>query len=40
MSHFSGALQVTSLDDFIKPSVACINPVVINRDKVEKKKGY
>ncbi|XP_070579803.1 cytosolic Fe-S cluster assembly factor narfl-like [Ptychodera flava] len=33
-SHFSGALQLTDLDDFITPSQECIKPV-----KVEKKGG-
>ena len=32
MSHFSGVLQLTDLDDFITPSQECIKPV-----KVEKK---
>ena len=34
MSHFSGVLQLTDLDDFITPSQECIKPV-----KVEKKVG-
>ncbi|KAJ1096091.1 hypothetical protein NDU88_001237 [Pleurodeles waltl] len=33
-SHFSGALQLTDLDDFIGPSQDCIKPI-----KVEKKPG-
>ncbi|XP_077980347.1 cytosolic Fe-S cluster assembly factor narfl-like [Glandiceps talaboti] len=33
-SHFSGALQITDLDDFITPSQECIKPV-----KVERKAG-
>ncbi|XP_069503382.1 cytosolic iron-sulfur assembly component 3 isoform X2 [Ambystoma mexicanum] len=33
-SHFSGALQLTDLDDFIGPSQECIKPI-----KVEKKFG-
>ncbi|KAH9504097.1 hypothetical protein Btru_067716 [Bulinus truncatus] len=31
MSHFSGALQLTDLDDFITPSQECIKPVKIER---------
>ncbi|GFO32095.1 cytosolic Fe-S cluster assembly factor narfl [Plakobranchus ocellatus] len=30
-SHFSGALQLTDLDDFITPSQECIKPVKIDR---------
>ncbi|XP_031562291.1 probable cytosolic Fe-S cluster assembly factor v1g210509 [Actinia tenebrosa] len=33
-AHFSGALQLTDLDDFITPSQECIKPV-----KIEKKPG-
>ncbi|KAK3782930.1 hypothetical protein RRG08_016309 [Elysia crispata] len=33
-SHFSGALQLTDLDDFITPSQECIKPV-----KIERKPG-
>ncbi|EDO38275.1 predicted protein [Nematostella vectensis] len=33
-AHFSGALQLTNLDDFITPSQECIKPV-----KIEKKPG-
>nr|XP_033819391.1 cytosolic iron-sulfur assembly component 3 [Geotrypetes seraphini] len=33
-SHFSGALQLTDLDDFIGPSQDCIKPI-----KIEKKLG-
>lgn len=29
MSHFSGALQLTDLDDFITPSQECIKPVQV-----------
>ena len=35
MSGFSGALKLTDLDDFIKPSQACINPVVLEKAKVQ-----
>ncbi|KAF5306147.1 hypothetical protein FQR65_LT07423 [Abscondita terminalis] len=31
MSRFSGALQLTDLDDFITPSQECIKPVVIEK---------
>ncbi|KAL3269620.1 hypothetical protein HHI36_008684 [Cryptolaemus montrouzieri] len=31
MSHFSGVLQLTDLDDFISPSQECIKPVKIDR---------
>ncbi|XP_017771766.1 PREDICTED: probable cytosolic Fe-S cluster assembly factor CPIJ010948 [Nicrophorus vespilloides] len=31
MSHFSGALQLTDLDDFITPSQECIKPVQIEK---------
>jgi len=31
MSQFSGALQLTDLDDFITPSQECIKPVKIER---------
>ncbi|XP_044754065.1 probable cytosolic Fe-S cluster assembly factor AGAP009023 [Coccinella septempunctata] len=31
MSHFSGVLQLTDLDDFITPSQECIKPVKIDR---------
>jgi hypothetical protein len=31
MSHFSSALKLTDLDDFITPSQACINPEVIKK---------
>uniref|UniRef100_A0A1B0B0G6 Iron hydrogenase small subunit domain-containing protein n=1 Tax=Glossina palpalis gambiensis TaxID=67801 RepID=A0A1B0B0G6_9MUSC len=33
MSHFSGALQLTNLDDFITPSQECIKPVIIEKSK-------
>lgn len=35
MSHFSGALQLTDLDDFITPSQECIKPVEINKTKTK-----
>nr|CAH7734399.1 unnamed protein product [Callosobruchus chinensis] len=31
MSGFSGALQLTNLDDFITPSQECIKPVQIEK---------
>ncbi|XP_063700453.1 probable cytosolic Fe-S cluster assembly factor GJ13047 [Culicoides brevitarsis] len=31
MSHFSGALQLTDLDDFITPSQECIKPVQVQK---------
>ncbi|EDW02951.1 probable cytosolic Fe-S cluster assembly factor GH10760 [Drosophila grimshawi] len=37
MSRFSGALQLTDLDDFITPSQECIKPVTI--DKTKSKTG-
>lgn len=33
MSHFSGALQLTDLDDFITPSQECIKPVKVEKTK-------
>uniref|UniRef100_A0A1A9WES9 Fe_hyd_SSU domain-containing protein n=1 Tax=Glossina brevipalpis TaxID=37001 RepID=A0A1A9WES9_9MUSC len=33
MSHFSGVLQLTDLDDFITPSQECIKPVIIEKTK-------
>lgn len=33
MSRFSGALQLTNLDDFITPSQECIKPVEIKKNK-------
>jgi hypothetical protein len=33
MSGFSGALQLTNLDDFITPSQECIKPVEIKKSK-------
>eukprot|EP00762_Andalucia_godoyi_P001654 ANDGO_07062.mRNA.1 putative cytosolic Fe-S cluster assembly factor AAEL012261 len=33
MEHFSGALRLTGLDDFIGPSLACVNPTVMERTK-------
>uniref|UniRef100_A0A6M2DUR1 Putative nuclear architecture related protein n=1 Tax=Xenopsylla cheopis TaxID=163159 RepID=A0A6M2DUR1_XENCH len=33
VSHFSGALRLTDLDDFIAPSQECIKPVDIKKDK-------
>ncbi|XP_067621138.1 probable cytosolic Fe-S cluster assembly factor GI11683 [Eurosta solidaginis] len=33
MSRFSGALQLTDLDDFITPSQECIKPVAIEKTK-------
>ncbi|RZF36591.1 hypothetical protein LSTR_LSTR010702 [Laodelphax striatellus] len=33
MSHFSGILQLTDLDDFITPSQECIKPVKIDKSK-------
>ncbi|XP_017128540.1 probable cytosolic Fe-S cluster assembly factor GL21135 [Drosophila elegans] len=33
MSRFSGALQLTDIDDFITPSQECIKPVPIDRTK-------
>ncbi|XP_037957929.1 probable cytosolic Fe-S cluster assembly factor GJ13047 [Teleopsis dalmanni] len=33
MSRFSGALQLTDLDDFITPSQECIKPVTIEKTK-------
>lgn len=35
MSHFSGALQLTDLDDFITPSQECIKPVQIEKQKTK-----
>lgn len=35
MSHFSGALQLTDLDDFITPSQECIKPVKIEKQKTK-----
>lgn len=32
MSHFSGALQLTDLDDFITPSQECIKPVEVTKN--------
>ncbi|XP_026468749.1 probable cytosolic Fe-S cluster assembly factor AAEL012261 [Ctenocephalides felis] len=32
-SHFSGALRLTDLDDFIAPSQECIKPVEIKKEK-------
>ncbi|KAH8251522.1 hypothetical protein KR038_011885 [Drosophila bunnanda] len=37
MSRFSGALQLTDIDDFITPSQECIKPVTI--DKTKSKTG-
>ncbi|XP_014233180.1 probable cytosolic Fe-S cluster assembly factor AAEL012261 [Trichogramma pretiosum] len=34
-SRFSGALQLTTLDDFITPSQECIKPVEIKKNKVK-----
>lgn len=36
MSHFSGALQLTDLDDFITPSQECIKPVKIDKQPTTK----
>lgn len=33
MAKFSGALQLTDLDDFITPSQECIKPVEIKTSK-------
>lgn len=35
MSRFSGALQLTNLDDFITPSQECIKPVEIRKGKTK-----
>lgn len=35
MSRFSGALQLTNLDDFITPSQECIKPVEIKKGKTK-----
>ncbi|KAM7351174.1 putative cytosolic Fe-S cluster assembly factor GI11683 [Cochliomyia hominivorax] len=35
MSRFSGALQLTDLDDFITPSQECIKPVTIQKSKTK-----
>lgn len=35
MSRFSGALQLTNLDDFITPSQECIKPVQIKKGKTK-----
>ncbi|XP_065358233.1 probable cytosolic Fe-S cluster assembly factor GH10760 [Calliphora vicina] len=35
MSRFSGALQLTDLDDFITPSQECIKPVTIEKSKTK-----
>lgn len=32
-SRFSGALQITNLDDFITPSQECIKPIEIQSNK-------
>ncbi|XP_068081685.1 probable cytosolic Fe-S cluster assembly factor GK14772 [Anabrus simplex] len=48
MSRFSGALQITDLDDFITPSQECIKPVKIDKTssgtgakiKIESDGGY
>lgn len=37
MSGFSGALQLTDLDDFITPSQECIKPVEIKKSKTGSK---
>ena len=37
MSKFSGALQLTDLNDFITPSQVCIKPIEVER--VKKKGG-
>lgn len=36
MSRFSGALQLTDLDDFITPSQECIKPVTIEKSTKSK----
>lgn len=36
-SGFSGALQLTDLDDFITPSQECIKPVEIKKSKTGSK---
>lgn len=33
MSKFSGALQLTNLDDFITPSQECIKPIEIQKQR-------
>ena len=38
MSHFSGVLQLTDLDDYITPSQECIKPVKVDK-KPSSKKG-
>lgn len=40
MSNFSGFLQLTDLNDFIKPSQECVQPVTIENvtDQVAKPK--
>lgn len=35
MSRFSGALQLTNLDDFITPSQECIKPVEVRKGKTK-----
>ena len=37
MSHFSGVLQLTDLDDFITPSQECIKPVKVDKKPTNKK---
>ena len=39
MSKFSGALQLTDLNDFITPSLECIKPVKIEKIHVPSKSG-
>uniref|UniRef100_A0A336LLA2 CSON009993 protein n=1 Tax=Culicoides sonorensis TaxID=179676 RepID=A0A336LLA2_CULSO len=38
MSHFSGALQLTDLDDFITPSQECIKPVQVTKSAPSKSR--
>jgi len=37
MSHFSGVLQLTDLDDYITPSQECIKPVKVEKKPASKK---
>ena len=40
MSHFSGVLQLTDLDDFITPSQECIKPVKVDKKPTNKKGNF
>ncbi|KNC85584.1 hypothetical protein SARC_02241 [Sphaeroforma arctica JP610] len=39
MSHFSGGLKLTDLDDFIAPSQECVKPVAIEKKKPKESKA-